>query len=90
LAREKQWHQFKHRLMLLFVPNHQGPNMRTTLALDDDLLAAAERFTGLKEKSALVREALKALIERESARRLALLGGSEPALQSVSRRQSQP
>jgi Arc/MetJ family transcription regulator len=64
--------------------------MRTTLALDDDLLAKAERFTGLKEKSALVREALKALIERESARRLALLGGSEPALQPVSRRQSQP
>lgn len=64
--------------------------MRTTLALDDDLLAAAERFTGLKEKSALVREALKALIERESARRLALLGGSEPALQAINRRQSQP
>jgi len=64
--------------------------MRTTLALDDDLLAAAERFTGLKEKSALVREALKALIERESARRLAQLGGSEPELQAVSRRQSQP
>jgi Arc/MetJ family transcription regulator len=45
--------------------------MRTTLALDDDLLATAERYTGLKEKSALIREALRALIERESARRLA-------------------
>ena len=43
--------------------------MRTTLALDDELLAKAQAFTGLKEKSALVREALKALIERESARR---------------------
>ncbi|HWG05606.1 MAG TPA: type II toxin-antitoxin system VapB family antitoxin, partial [Beijerinckiaceae bacterium] len=43
--------------------------MRTTLALDDDLLAKAQSFTGLTEKSALVREALKALIERESARR---------------------
>ena len=64
--------------------------MRTTLALDDDLLAAAERFTGLKEKSALVRAALQALIERESARRLALLGGSEAGLQAISRRQSQP
>jgi Arc/MetJ family transcription regulator len=63
--------------------------MRTTLALDDDLLAKAESFTGLKEKSALVREALRALIERESARRLALLGGSEPALEPIARRQSQ-
>lgn len=52
--------------------------MRTTLALDDDLVAKAQAFTGLKEKSSLVREALTALIERESARRLARLGGSEP------------
>ena len=52
--------------------------MRTTLALDDELLAKAQAFTGLKEKSLLVREALKALIERESARRMARLGGSEP------------
>ena len=50
--------------------------MRTTLALDDDLIAQAQAFTGLKEKSSLVREALKALIERESARRLARLGGA--------------
>ena len=62
--------------------------MRTTLALDDDLLAAAERYTGLKEKSALVREALRALIERESARRLAALGGSEPGLKRVARRKT--
>jgi Arc/MetJ family transcription regulator len=62
--------------------------MRTTLALDDDLLAAAERYTGLKEKSALVREALRALIERESARRLAALGGSEPGLKPVARRKT--
>jgi Arc/MetJ family transcription regulator len=62
--------------------------MRTTLALDDDLLAKAQAFTGLKEKSALVREALKALIERESARRLARLGGSEPDLAVVRRRRS--
>ena len=60
--------------------------MRTTLALDDDLLEKAQAFTGLKEKSALVREALRALIERESARRLALLGGSEPLLESPPRR----
>lgn len=63
--------------------------MRTTLALDDELLTKAENYTGLKEKSALVREALKALIERESARRLALLGGTEPALQSIPRRPAQ-
>ena len=60
--------------------------MRTTLALDDDLLAKAQACTGLKEKSAIVREALKALIERESARRLALLGGSEPGLSAPPRR----
>ena len=63
--------------------------MRTTLSLDDDLLAKAESYTGLKEKSALVREAHKALNERESARRLALLGGTEPALQPIPRRQTQ-
>ena len=60
--------------------------MRTTLALDDELLAKAQAFTGLKEKSALIREALKALIERESARRLARLGGSEPGLGAPPRR----
>lgn len=60
--------------------------MRTTLALDDDLLAKAEAFTGLKEKSALVREALTALIERESARRLARLGGSKSKLTAPPRR----
>ncbi|QIE26198.1 Antitoxin VapB32 (plasmid) [Caballeronia sp. SBC1] len=62
--------------------------MRTTIALDDDLLAKAQAYTGLQEKSALVREALKALIERESARRLARLGGSEPKLSPIPRRQS--
>ncbi len=64
--------------------------MRTTLALDDTLIAKAQGFTGLKEKSALVREALKALIERESARRLARLGGSEPDLQAPPRRRPDP
>ena len=64
--------------------------MRTTLALDDDLLAKAQALTGLAEKTVLVREALRALIERESARRLALLGGSEPQLVEVPRRQSEP
>ena len=60
--------------------------MRTTLALDDELVAKAQALTGLKEKSTLVREALKALIERESARRLARLGGSEPEIGPAPRR----
>ena len=60
--------------------------MRTTLAIDDDLLAQARLFTGLSEKSAIVREALKALIERESARRLARLGGSDPDATAAPRR----
>jgi Arc/MetJ family transcription regulator len=60
--------------------------MRTTLALDDDLLSEAQAYTGLKEKSAVVREALKALIERESARRLANLGGSDPEAWAAPRR----
>lgn len=63
--------------------------MRTTLALDDELMAKAQAFTGLNEKSALVREALKALIERESARRLAMLGGTEPEAQAAPRRRPQ-
>jgi Arc/MetJ family transcription regulator len=62
--------------------------MRTTLAIDDDLLSKARQYTGLQEKSALVREALKALIEREAARRLAKLGGTEPRLRPVPRRRS--
>ena len=64
--------------------------MRTTLNIDDQLLDEAQRITGMTEKAALVREGLRALIERESARRLALLGGSEPRLKSVPRRQSGP
>lgn len=60
--------------------------MRTTLALDDDLIAQAQDLTGLREKSALIRAALTALIERESARRLARLGGSEPGLELPPRR----
>jgi len=60
--------------------------MRTTLVLDDDLVGEAQRLTGMTEKTALVREALRSLIERESARRLARLGGSEPALAKVPRR----
>jgi Arc/MetJ family transcription regulator len=60
--------------------------MRTTVALDDELLAKAQAFTGLKTKSSLLREALEALIERESARRLARLGGTQPLLKTPARR----
>ncbi len=63
--------------------------MRTTLALDDELLLKAQALTGLSEKSTLVREALRALIQRESAKRLALLGASEPELIDIPRRQSE-
>lgn len=64
--------------------------MRTTLALDDDLLAKAQALTGITERTQLVREALRALIQRESAKHLSLLCGSEPQLRDVPRRQSAP
>lgn len=60
--------------------------MRTTIALDDDLLAKAQAYLGIEEKSILVREALKALIQREAAKRLANLGGSQPGIEAAPRR----
>lgn len=60
--------------------------MRTTIGLDDDLIEQASRLTGTTEKAALVRLGLQALIERESARRLARLGGSDPSASSAPRR----
>jgi hypothetical protein len=59
--------------------------MRTTVTLDDALLARAEALSGLKRRAPLLREALKALIECKSTRRLAELGGSEPGLEPVRR-----
>ena len=64
----------------------QEDTMRTTVTLDDELLATAEKYTGVKEKSALVNRALKVLIEREAANRLARLGGSQPRLKAPPRR----
>jgi len=64
--------------------------MRTTINLDEQLLTEAQLLTGLKERTALVHEGLKALIERESARRLARLGGSEPRLRPIPRRRPAP
>jgi Arc/MetJ family transcription regulator len=60
--------------------------MRTTISLDDELMAKAQEYTGIRGKSALIRAALRALIEREAARRLARLGGSEPDLKPIPRR----
>ena len=60
--------------------------MRTTMNLDETLLSRAHQLSGLKERSALLREALTALIERESSRRLARLGGSQPNLMVAPRR----
>lgn len=65
-------------------PKESG--MRTTIALDDDLVAKAQEYTGITEKSALVRAALTELVAREAARRLARLGGSEPELVAPPRR----
>jgi Arc/MetJ family transcription regulator len=60
--------------------------MRTTIALDDDLLKKAERYTGITEKAALVRLALHRLVQQEAARRLAALGGSDPKASAAPRR----
>jgi predicted transcriptional regulator len=60
--------------------------MRTTVTLDDDLLRRAQELSGRSERSQLLRQALVALVERESARRLAALGASEPQLQAIPRR----
>ena len=60
--------------------------MEKQLVVDEDLLEQAERLTGVREPETLIREALTALIERESARRLAKLGGSDPELRDIPRR----
>lgn len=59
--------------------------MRATVALDDDLIRKAQEFSGVTERSALLREALKALIHLEASRRLVALGGSEPDLKAAKR-----
>ena len=63
--------------------------MRTTINIDDELMTEARQITGIAGKTTLVREGLRALLERESARRLARLGRTEPQLQDVPRRQSE-
>ncbi len=63
--------------------------MRTTVTLDDELLSQARAFTGIQENSALIQQALKTLVQREAARRLASLGGSSPNLDAAPRRQGE-
>jgi Arc/MetJ family transcription regulator len=60
--------------------------MRTTIAIDDELFAKAQEFAGVTEKSAVIREALKAFVEREAARRLARMGGTRPSAKAPPRR----
>jgi Arc/MetJ family transcription regulator len=74
--------------MLFFVLGRLA--MRTTLAIDDELLAKAQEYTGIQEKSRLVDEALRSLVQREAARRLALLGGTQPHLKAPPRRRAEP
>jgi Arc/MetJ family transcription regulator len=71
--------------MLFFVAVGKT-TMRTTVAFDDDLVAKAQEYIGIKEKSALVHEALKLLVAREAGRRLALLGGSQQDFAAAPRR----
>jgi len=63
-------------------------HMRTTLNIDDTLLREAQRLSGLREETATVRAALEALIARESARRLAALGGTEGGIRPIRRRRT--
>jgi Arc/MetJ family transcription regulator len=63
--------------------------MRTTIALDDELIRQAQRYTGITEKAALVREALTRMVRAEAARRLAALGGSDPKATAAPRRRPQ-
>lgn len=64
--------------------------MRTTVSLDDTLIEQAKRYSGLQENASVIRLALRKFVEGEAARRLALLGGSQPNLKIPPRRRSEP
>ncbi len=68
----------------------EEPLLRTTLNLDDELLDEARKLSGVQERTALIHEGLRALISRESAHRLARLGGTEPELKTTPRRRTRP
>ncbi len=74
-------------LYLLYI---RRVDIRTTLNINDDLMAEAQRITGVKERTALIHEGLRALIERESARRLARLAGGEKDMEEIPRRRPKP
>jgi Arc/MetJ family transcription regulator len=76
--------------MPYFAVNPQDDDMRTTIHIDDELLARATKLVGPLDRATMVREGLKALIERESARRLARLGGSQQGLRAAPRRRGKP
>jgi Arc/MetJ family transcription regulator len=78
-----------HRLMLCLVSTMEPRPMRTTVTIDDELFAKATKLAGPLDRSAMVREGLKALIERESAKRLAGLGGTQPNLGVAARRRGE-
>ena len=73
-------------MMLQLMSISGAKNMRTTVNIDDELLAKATKLAGPMDRTAMVSEGLKALIERESARRLARLGGTQPKLRAAPRR----
>jgi Arc/MetJ family transcription regulator len=76
-----------HQVMYVrCIPQPAKRPVRTTLDLDESLLEAAHRLTGMRERTALIHEGLRALIERESARRLTRLGGTAPDLDRIPRR----
>jgi len=75
---------------MLHLMHHAGVSIvRTTINIDDDLLAKVAKLTGRLDRSAMVHEGLKALIERESAKRLARLGGTQPKLKAAPRRRQE-
>ena len=79
-------HAISHQMMLYSMPILRGKSMRTTINIDDELLAKATKLAGAMDRTALVSEGLKAFIARESAKRLARLGGTQPGLNAAPRR----
>ena len=71
---------------MMLILMHREFVMRTTLNIDDELLAKAMELTGITERTAVVRAGLEALVQRECARRLARLGGTQPDIKPVPRR----
>ncbi len=83
-------HHIAHHMMLALMSNWRDLYVRTTINIDDDLLERATQLAGPMDRTTLIGEGLKAFIERESARRLARLAGSERALKVARRRRSAP